>query len=93
MAAKFTLNKFKTRKLQQNENLAYKNGHTYMKKVTTKRLTFRYVPTRKAEIYFHETESQGNKNTYCICSKPWSKEKEIILYKEPTRCNFGSIVY
>jgi hypothetical protein len=42
--------------------------------VTTKRLTFRCVETRKAATYFYETESQGNKN---ICSKPWSEDKEI----------------
>jgi hypothetical protein len=41
---------------------------------TTKRSTFRYVQTRRAAMNFHETESQGNKN---ICSKPWSKDKEI----------------
>jgi hypothetical protein len=45
-----------------------------MKKVTTKRLKFRYLQRRKAATYFHETESQRNKN---ICSKPWSKDKEI----------------
>lgn len=34
-----------------------KNGDMYMKKVNTKRLTLRYVPTRKCATYFDETGS------------------------------------